>query len=215
MFKFLRDHLLPQRSWLAALVLLLVRVTVGYGLADAGVAKFRAMAGECAEDPLPDCEVQGRKACTDAACQSQVPGRCVDERRKACAVSGQEKLKWFGGLHLFGRPNLTLPGGGKLNFTLAASVELLAGALLLLGLLARLAAVPAVVVMAVAMAAAHWDTVNGHLGFTGELAFNYMVLAAVIACFGPGRLAIDAWLSGGSKGAPAKGAKAAKPTKKA
>lgn len=200
MLQWLRTHLVPQRMWAISLILLALRVTLGVGLALPGKAKLTTLAGKCAEDPLPDCEKEDPQA------------NCADMRAAECKAKAQEKIAFFNDLTLFGHKGWTLPGGGKLNFALAGGQEALAGAAIVLGVGSRLAAVPAIAVMAVAMATAHWGTFNWDFSFTDETAFLYLILSLVLAAFGPGAISLDGLWTRGS-GAPAKAGKSAKPAK--
>ncbi len=200
MLKWLRTHLVPHRMWAISLILLSLRLTLGVGLAVPGKAKLSTLMGKCAEDPLPDCEKDDPTA------------NCAELRTSECKSKSAEKIAFFDNLRLFGHKNWKLPGGGRLNFALAAAQEAGAGVAIVLGLATRFAAVPAIAVMAVAMATAHWDTFNWTFAFTEETAFLYLLLALVLAAFGPGVLSIDGlWTRGG--GAPAKTAKPPKSKK--
>lgn len=201
MLQWLRANLVPHRMWAISLVLLAVRVTLGLGLAEAGKGKLYVLAGKCVEDPLPDCETEDPKA------------NCAQLRADECRAANQKKLDWFGKLTLFEHKGFKLPGGGKLNFTLAAVQETGAGVAILLGFLTRFAAIPAIAVMFVAMATAHWDSFNLDFAFTSELAFVYLVLALVLAAFGPGLLSIDGLLTRGGGKQAGKAQKSAKPKK--
>lgn len=83
----------------------------------------------------------------------------------------------------------------KLNAVLAASTELLGGALLAVGLLARPAAVPLAFTMLVAYGTAH----RGELGaifrdpdqFTGAAPFLFLLVSVVVLAFGPGKFSLD------------------------
>jgi len=75
-----------------------------------------------------------------------------------------------------------------------SGVELVGGLLLLLGLFTRIAAVPLVIVMIVAVVSAKWgqvDSLETLLGFE-ELA--YMALFGWLAVAGPGPVSLDALL---------------------
>jgi len=74
-----------------------------------------------------------------------------------------------------------------------ASLELVGGALLFLGLASRLISIPLTINMFVAIVTgprADWGSIDG---FTGDTAFPYLVACAVILAFGPGVFSID-WL---------------------
>jgi putative oxidoreductase len=80
------------------------------------------------------------------------------------------------------------------NAVLASCTEFFGGCLILLGLCTRLAAVPLIVVMAVAIATAKWPRLEGWTDFFGfdELAYAVMFLWLAIA--GAGRVSLDALL---------------------
>jgi uncharacterized membrane protein YphA (DoxX/SURF4 family) len=200
MLQWLRTHLVPHRMWAISLILLALRITLGVGLMLPGKAKLYTLMAKCAEDPLPDCEKDDPAA------------NCTEMRAAECKTQNEKKLKFFDGLTLFGHKGWKLPGGGKLNFALAGAQEAGAGLAILLGVGARIASLPAIAVMSVAMATAHWGTFNGDFEFTQQTAFLYLLLALVLAAFGPGALSIDGlWTRGG--GSAGKAPKPAKPKK--
>lgn len=78
-------------------------------------------------------------------------------------------------------------------------VQLIAGALLFLGLFARMAAIPLVIILVVALFNAHYSQ---PVGFVGELLIRpqpflvqtgilYLYAALLVLCFGPGKVSID------------------------
>jgi putative oxidoreductase len=88
----------------------------------------------------------------------------------------------------FGDLGIPAPG---FNAVLASCAELVCGVLILVGLLTRLAAIPLIVVMAVAIGTAKRGDIGGLsdlLGFTETL---YIVLLAWLATAGPGPLSLD------------------------
>ena len=89
----------------------------------------------------------------------------------------------------FGELGIPAPG---CNATLAASAELVCGALLLVGLLSRLAALPLAFTMAVAIATAKRADLNGISDLFGFEEWLLLVLAVWIAVAGPGPLSLDA-----------------------
>ena len=202
MLQWLRAHLVPHRMWAISLVLLAIRLTLGVGLAVPGKAKLYTLAEKCAEDPLPDCE------------KDDATANCGPLRAAECKTQSQEKIAWFGGLTLLGHKGWKVPGGGKLHFALAAMAEAGAGVALVLGAATRLSALPAIAVMAVAMATAHWDQFNRNFEFTQAPAFLYLLLALVLASFGPGALSLDGlWTRGGGSAKATKPARSAKSKK--
>jgi putative oxidoreductase len=87
------------------------------------------------------------------------------------------------------------------NTLLAGSTEMLCGALLLLGLFARIASIPLIGVMTVAFLTAGRDSLVSLLtdhdpsGFFQETPFLFAYAALLVFCFGPGKLSLDYWLS--------------------
>jgi putative oxidoreductase len=111
-----------------------------------------------------------------------------------CAQTGWGKLT-----HLdrtagfFESLNIPMP---KLNAIMAGTTECLGGALLLLGLFARPAAVPIIFVMGVAYATADRDALNAITSdpdkFVSAAPFLFLLAALIVLAFGPGRFSIDA-----------------------
>lgn len=73
-----------------------------------------------------------------------------------------------------------------------ASTELVCGALLLVGLFTRAAAVPLICTMIVAIATAQWPQVETLSGLLGLVETLYIVLFVWLAVMGPGPLSLDA-----------------------
>jgi putative oxidoreductase len=69
--------------------------------------------------------------------------------------------------------------------------SLLCGAALCVGLLTRLATVPLVVSMIVALATAKRGDIHGLFDLVGQEELTYLVLLVMIAVLGPGTLSID------------------------
>ena len=76
----------------------------------------------------------------------------------------------------------------------ASSVEFLCGALLLLGLGSRFAAVPLVVVMLVAIGTARREELTSIGALFGFIEYLYIVLLTYVIVEGPGPLSVDALL---------------------
>lgn len=75
---------------------------------------------------------------------------------------------------------------------LASTTELVCGALLLLGLATRLAAVPLIITMIVAIRTALWDQVEGVASLFAMIEFLYIVLCVWLGTNGAGPVSIDA-----------------------
>jgi putative oxidoreductase len=78
---------------------------------------------------------------------------------------------------------------------LLGTVEMVGGLLLLLGLYARLAAIPVAIAMFFALWTAHHDAFVNIFkdpdNFLRQEPFNYFLTALIVFCFGPGRISID------------------------
>ena len=85
---------------------------------------------------------------------------------------------------------LGIPAPG-FNAVLAASAELICGALLLVGLLSRLAAIPLIAVMTVAILTAKLENLHGISDLLGFEEWTYIVLALWIVVAGSGPLSLD------------------------
>ncbi|HEY6462219.1 MAG TPA: DoxX family protein, partial [Polyangiaceae bacterium] len=72
--------------------------------------------------------------------------------------------------------------------------ELLCGAALVVGLLTRLATIPLVVSMIVAILTAKWHELHGLFDLVGFDEFTYLVVLVMIAILGPGAVSLDALL---------------------
>ena len=72
-----------------------------------------------------------------------------------------------------------------------SGVEFFSGLLLLLGLFTRIAAVPLVVVMIVAINSAKWDQVDSLETLLGFEEVSYMALFGWLAVAGPGSISLD------------------------
>jgi putative oxidoreductase len=78
------------------------------------------------------------------------------------------------------------------NAVLASYTELTCGALLTIGLASRLASLPLVVTMLVALATAKKAEIHGLPDLFGEVEWTYLAILLVIAAVGPGGAALDA-----------------------
>jgi putative oxidoreductase len=79
----------------------------------------------------------------------------------------------------------------------AAGTELACGALLLAGLLTRLAALPLVVVMVVAIVTAKKDDIGSASDLFGLAEYLYILLLLYLAANGPGPLSLDKLIARG------------------
>jgi len=94
----------------------------------------------------------------------------------------QKVTEFFAQLHI--------PAPG-FNAALVATTELVCGGLILLGLIARLAAIPLIITMCVAIATAKGSDIEGLRDLLGLQEFNYIVLLVWIAVAGAGALSLD------------------------
>jgi putative oxidoreductase len=85
---------------------------------------------------------------------------------------------------------LGIPAPG-FNAVLASSAELICGALILVGLFTRLASIPLIVVMAVAIVTARRSEINGISDLLGFVEALYILLLAWLATAGAGPLSLD------------------------
>jgi len=85
---------------------------------------------------------------------------------------------------------LGIPAPG-FNAVLASTAEFVCGALLLIGLLSRLAAIPLIVTMTVAIITAKSADLHGLSDLLGFEEWTYIVLAVWILVAGPGPLSLD------------------------
>jgi putative oxidoreductase len=91
-------------------------------------------------------------------------------------------IEYFGELHI------PMPA---FNALLASYTELLGGMLLVVGLASRLAALPLMVTMTVALITAKADEIHGLPDLFGEIEWTYFALLFVIVVFGPGKISLD------------------------
>lgn len=113
-------------------------------------------------------------------------------------LGGVFLLSGWGKLHhlddvieFFGSLGIPAP---QIQAPFAAGVEFVCGALLLAGLFTRLAAVPLVVVMIVAIATARREELTSLGVLFGFIEYLYIVLLLYVAVEGPGPLSLDALL---------------------
>ncbi len=97
-----------------------------------------------------------------------------------------DQTEFFASLHI------PLPA---LNARIAAVTEFVGGVSVLVGLGARIAALPLSFVMLVAILTAKLGDVSGLVDFVGLEEWSYLVMFLVIAIRGPGALSLDAWFA--------------------
>jgi putative oxidoreductase len=84
--------------------------------------------------------------------------------------------------------HIPMPG---LNAVVVSYSELVCGALLVVGLASRLATVPLIVSMAVALVTAKASEIHGLADLFGAVELTYLVLCLFIAVSGPGPVSLD------------------------
>jgi putative oxidoreductase len=98
-------------------------------------------------------------------------------------VHNLEKVTGF-----FTELGIPMPG---LNAVVVSFSELVCGALLVLGLASRLATIPLLVSMAVALLTAKRAEIHGLSDLFGTVEFTYLALLVYVAVSGPGSLSVD------------------------
>jgi putative oxidoreductase len=88
------------------------------------------------------------------------------------------------------------------NAVLVSLVELLGGSLLLIGLGSRLATLPLMAAMTVAILTAQRENVHGLPDLFGLVEWTYLALLLGVALAGPGKASLDHWLLGKKRRAP-------------
>ena len=88
------------------------------------------------------------------------------------------------------------------NAVMVSFVELIGGSLLLIGLGSRLAALPLMASMAVAILTAQRENVHGLPDLFGLVEWTYLALLLWVAFAGPGKASLDHWLMGKKRRAP-------------
>jgi putative oxidoreductase len=83
----------------------------------------------------------------------------------------------------------------ELQAPFVAYTELLCGSAIVIGLCSRLAAIPLVVSMVVAILTAKRADLHGLFDLVGFDEFTYIVLLVVIAVLGPGNFAVDKFIA--------------------
>jgi putative oxidoreductase len=105
-------------------------------------------------------------------------------------VSGWLKLHDLAGLTRF-FTDLRIPLPAE-SARLVAWSELLCGALVLVGLLSRLASLPLMITMVVALVTAKRDEIHGLSDLFFQVEFTYVCMLLVIVVLGPGAASVDA-----------------------
>lgn len=83
----------------------------------------------------------------------------------------------------------------EIQAPLVSGIELVCGALVLVGLATRLAAVPLVGTMVVAIATAIWPQLDSTRELFGKEELHYLALLAYLVVTGPGALSLDALIA--------------------
>lgn len=86
--------------------------------------------------------------------------------------------------------SLGIPAPG-FQAVLVSWSELLCGSAIVIGLLTRLATIPLIVSMTVALLTAKRGDIHGLFDLVGQDEFTYLVVLVMIAVLGPGKLALD------------------------
>lgn len=140
--------------------------------------------------------------------------RRVTERLGCLAVAGQSFLLLA--LRLIYGGQFVMTGYGKLahldkvasfftdlgipmpgfNAALVGTTEMVGGALLVIGLGTRLAAIPLIISMIVAYLTAHAAEAFKSLeAFTDQAPYQFLLASLILLAFGAGRLSCDAWIA--------------------
>ena len=88
---------------------------------------------------------------------------------------------------------LGIPAPG-LNAVVVGYSELVCGALLVVGLCTRVATIPLIVSMAVAILTAKLGDIHGVFDLVGADEFTYLCVLVILALIGPGKVSLDALL---------------------
>lgn len=105
---------------------------------------------------------------------------------KVFLLSGYGKLTHLDGvIEFFGRLGIPFPG---IQAPVVSAMELVAGGLILLGILARPAALSMIGVMVVAICTAKAGDIHSLSDLVEQTEFLYILLLGIVASFGPGAL---------------------------
>jgi len=77
----------------------------------------------------------------------------------------------------------------------ASANEFVCGLLVLVGLATRVASIPLIIVMLVAIATAQWENVDSAAALLGLVEWAYVAIFAWLAIAGPGPVSIDHWIA--------------------
>jgi putative oxidoreductase len=77
----------------------------------------------------------------------------------------------------------------------ASANEFVCGVLVLLGLATRVASIPLIVVMLVAIRTAQWENVDSTAALLGLVEWSYIVIFSWLAIAGPGPVSLDALIA--------------------
>ncbi len=90
--------------------------------------------------------------------------------------------------HFFETLHIPAPG---LNAVVVSFSELVCGSLLVVGLLTRLATIPLIVSMTIAILTAKLPDLHGIFDLVGFDEFTYLVILVILAIIGPGAFSLD------------------------
>jgi len=102
--------------------------------------------------------------------------------------------------HFFQTLGIPAPG---LNAVVVGYSELVCGALLVIGLFTRVATLPLIVSMVVAILTAKLPDIHGLFDLVGADEFTYLCVLIMLALIGPGKLSLDTFLIRHTMGAEA------------
>jgi putative oxidoreductase len=83
----------------------------------------------------------------------------------------------------------------QIQASFASANEFVCGVLVLLGLATRVASIPLIVVMLVAIRTAQWENVDSTAALLGLVEWSYIVIFAWLAIAGPGPVSLDALIA--------------------
>jgi len=83
----------------------------------------------------------------------------------------------------------------EIQVPFASANEFVCGVLVLLGLATRVASIPLIVVMLVAIRSAQWENVDSAAALLGLVEWSYIAIFAWLAIAGPGAVSLDALIA--------------------